>query len=211
MWVSAHIPKSYLDTVTASILCLGEKQTPSCTGHGPTHICLIYPWEVEILPQRWNHLRSPPLFPVKAEPFVSRQTERVSSQRPQHPLHSRLAQGKEEGLCVTPKRIFLLPASHHSWLLQPVVHQCVLSRGKLPLAKVVVARWKRLIDTVVSSVFIWMLSLQEPLPSYSWERCKQKPVPAENNSACVLCGVCLIFLLLFTPNIKLDCLSALRL
>lgn len=51
-----------------------------------THICLVYPWEVEILPQRWNQLRSPPLFPVKGEPFLSRQTEGVGSQRPQHPL-----------------------------------------------------------------------------------------------------------------------------
>lgn len=125
--------------------------------------------------------------------------------------HSRLAQGKEEGLCVTPKGISLLPASCHSWLLQPAVHQCVLSRGKMPLAEVVVARWKRLIHTVVSSVFVWMLSLQEPLPCCSWERCKQNPGPAENNSACVLCGACLISLLLFTPNIKLGCLSALSL
>lgn len=77
---------------------------------------------------------------------------------------------------------------------------CVLSRGKMLLTEVVVARWKRLIQTVVSSVFLWMHSLQEPLSRYSWERCKQKPGPAENNSACVPCGACSTSLLVLTPN-----------
>lgn len=87
---------------------------------------------------------------------------------------------------------------------------CVLSRRKMPLTEVVVARWKRLIHTVVSSVFLWMHSLQEALSRYSWESCKQKPGPAENNSAYVLCGACSTPLLVLTPNGKLGCLSALR-
>lgn len=87
---------------------------------------------------------------------------------------------------------------------------CVLSRGKMPLTEVVVARWNRLIHTVVSSVLLWMHSLQEPLSHYSWKRCKQKPVPAENNSAYVLCGACSTALLVLAPDGELGCHSALR-
>lgn len=66
-----------------------------------THICLIYPREVEVLPHRWNQFRSPPLFPVNGEPFLSRQNRRSG-------LTETTASFAAPGLPKLKKRVYVL-------------------------------------------------------------------------------------------------------
>lgn len=97
-----------------------------------THICLIYPREVEILPHRWNQLRSPPLFPVKGEPFLSRQNRRSG-------LTETTASFAPPGLPKRKKRVYVLLQKEFLCFLPlaipgrcslHAIHQCVCSAGK---------------------------------------------------------------------------------
>lgn len=127
MLASAHIPKSYLYPVTA---WERNKHLPSLGVDQLTHICLIYPREVEILPHRWNQLRSPPLFPVKGEHFLSRQNRSG--------LTETTASFDSPGLPKLKRVYVLLGMEFHcfllfacrSWPLQPAIHQCVCAAGE---------------------------------------------------------------------------------
>lgn len=161
MLAPAHIPKSYLYPMTA---WERNKYLPSLGVDRLTHICLIYPREVEILPHRWNQLRSPPLFPVNGEPFLSRQNRRSG-------LMETTASFAAPGLPRLKKRVcVLLRMEFLCFLLLtvpgrcslPYINVCAQLGKKTLLTEVVAVRWKRLTHTVVSSVSSECIHLRSP-------------------------------------------------
>lgn len=111
---------------------LGKKQIPSFTRRGPAHSHLPH------LSQRSGDIASQMKSAQVSTSFSSKgwtlslQTKQKEWAHGDHSIlcRSRLAQAKEEGLCVTANGISLLPAAHCSWPLQPAIHQCVCSAGE---------------------------------------------------------------------------------
>lgn len=205
MLAPAHIPKSYLYPMTA---WERNKYLPSLGVDRLTHICLIYPREVEILPHRWNQLRSPPLFPVNGEPFLSRQNRRSG-------LMETTASFAAPGLPRLKKRVcVLLRMEFLCFLLLTVPGRCSLPYINVcaQLGKKNAAdrgggcEMKKADPHSGFFCFLWMHSLEEPLSHYSWEGYQQQPVPAENNPAYVQCAACSTPWPFFTQNGKLGSL-----
>lgn len=155
----------YSEILPVSRDSLGKKQTPSFTGRGPAHSHLPH------LSQRSGDIASQ-MKSAQVSTSFSSKGRTLSLQTKQEWAYgdhsilwlSRLAQAKEEGLCVTGNGISLLPAARLPFLAAAACHtsMCVRSRGKMLLTEVVAARWKRLIRTVVSSVSSECRHLRSP-------------------------------------------------
>lgn len=188
---------------------LGKKQIPSFTRRGPAHSHLPH------LSQRSGDIASQMKSAEVSTSFSSKrwtlslQTKQKEWAHGDHSIlcRSRLAQAKEEGLCIIANGISLLPAAHCSWPLQPAIHQCVCSAGKKNAAdRGGGCEMKKADPHSGFFCFLWMHSLEEPLSHYSWEGYQQQPVPAENNPAYVQCEACSTPWPFFTQNGKLGSL-----